>query len=43
MDEYFVSVKAVFHSVQNVARSIFCDRFLSKCVQSTAANEICSA
>ena len=37
------SVKADFHSVQNVARSIFCDRFLLKCVQSTTANEICSA
>jgi hypothetical protein len=29
--------------VQNVARSIFCDRFLLKYVQSTTANEICSA
>ena len=25
------------------ARSIFCDRFLLKCVQSTATDEICSA
>jgi hypothetical protein len=29
--------------VQNVARSIFCDRFLLKFVQSTTANDICSA
>jgi hypothetical protein len=36
-------IKVDFHSVQNVARSIFCDRFLLKCVQSTTANEICSA
>ena len=26
--------------MQNVARSTFCDRFLLKCVQATAANEI---
>jgi hypothetical protein len=32
-------LKADFHSVQNVARSNFCDRFLLKCVQSTTANE----
>jgi hypothetical protein len=30
------AIKADFHSVQNVARSIFCDRFLLKCVQSTS-------
>ena len=36
-------VKADFHSVQNVARSIFIERFLLKCVKSTTANEICSA
>ena len=36
-------VKADFHSVQNVARSIFSERFLLKCVKSTTANEICSA
>ena len=40
---YKYSVKADFHSVQNVARSIFCDRFLLKCVLSTTADEICSA
>ena len=38
-----VPVKADFHSVQNVARSIFSERFLLKCVKSTTANEICSA
>ena len=37
------SLKADFHSVQNVARSIFSERFLLKCVKSTTANEICSA
>ena len=31
------TIKADFHSVQNVARSIFCDRFLLKYVQSTTA------
>ena len=36
-------LKADFHSVQNVARSIFSERFLLKCVRSTTANEICSA
>ena len=36
-------VKADFHSVQNVARSIFSERFLLKCVKSTTANEIRSA
>ena len=36
-------LKADCHSVQNVARSIFCDRFLLQCVQSTTTNEICSA
>ena len=36
-------VKADFHSVQNVVRSIFSERFLLKCVRSTTANEICSA
>ena len=36
-------VKADFHSVQNVARSIFSERFHLKCVKSTTANEICSA
>ena len=36
-------IKADFHSVQNVARSIFSERFLLKCVKSTTANEICSA
>jgi hypothetical protein len=38
-------VKAYFHSVQNVARSIFCDRFnfFWNVCQSTTANEICSA
>ena len=35
--------KADFHSVQNVVRSIFSERFLLKCVKSTTANEICSA
>ena len=30
-------VKADFHSVQNVARSIFSERFLLKCVKSTTA------
>jgi hypothetical protein len=38
-----ITLKTDFYSVQNVARSIFCDRFLLKCVQSTAANELCSA
>ena len=38
-----LSVKADFHSVQNVARSIFSERFLLNCVKSTTANEICSA
>ena len=38
-----VTLKADFHSVQNVARSIFSERFLLKCVKSTTANEICSA
>ena len=38
-----IAVKADFHSVQNVARSIFSERFLLKCVKSTTANEICSA
>jgi hypothetical protein len=37
------SLKADFNSVQNVARLIFFDRFLLKCVQSTTANERCSA
>ena len=37
------NVKADFHSVQNVARSTFCDRSLSKFVQSTTANVIRSA
>ena len=32
-----------FHSVQNVVRSTFCDRFLLKYKQSITANEICSA
>jgi hypothetical protein len=36
-------LKVDFHSVQNVAQSIFCDRFLLKCVQPTTANEIYSA
>ena len=36
-------LKVDFHSVQNVARSTFSERFLLKCVKSTAANEICSA
>ena len=36
-------IKADFHSVQNVARSIFSERFLLKCVKSTTANEIRSA
>ena len=36
-------LKADFHSVQNVARSMFSERFLLKCVKSTTANEICSA
>ena len=36
-------IKADFHSVQNVARSIFSERSLLKCVKSTTANEICSA
>ena len=31
-----------FHSVQNVARSIFCDRILLKCVQWSSSNKICS-
>ena len=35
--------KADFHSVQNIARSIFSERFLLKCVKSSTANEICSA
>jgi hypothetical protein len=34
-------LKVDFHSLQNVAGSIFYDRFLSKCVQSTTAIEIC--
>jgi hypothetical protein len=29
------NVQADFHSVQNIARSYFCDHFLLKCVQST--------
>ena len=37
------SFKADFHSVRNVVRSIFSGRFLLKCVNSTTANEICSA
>ena len=37
------SVKADFHSVRNVARSIFSERFLLKCVKSITANEICTA
>ena len=36
-------IKADFHSVRNVARSIFSERFLLKCVKVTTANEICSA
>ena len=36
-------LKADFHSVQNVARSISSERFLLKCVKSTTANEIWSA
>ena len=35
-----VFAKGGFHSVQNVARSIFSERFLLKCVKSTTANEI---
>ena len=38
-----LAVKVDFHSVQNVARSIFSERFLLKCVKSTKANEICSS
>ena len=37
------ALKADFHSVQKVGRSIFSERFLLKCVKSTTANEICSA
>ena len=36
-------LKADFHSVLNVGRSIFIERFLLKCVKSTTANEIRSA
>ena len=35
-----VVAKGGFHSVQNVARSIFSERFLLKCLKSTTANEI---
>ena len=38
-----ISFEADFHSVQNVERSIFRERFLLKRVKSTTANEIHSA
>ena len=37
-----IPLKADFHSVQNIARSIFSERFLLKSVKSATANEICS-
>ena len=42
-EDVFSGVKVDFHSVENVARSIFSERCLVKCVKSTTANEICSA
>ena len=37
-----INITGNFYSVQNVARSIFCDCILLKCAQSSSSNEICS-
>jgi hypothetical protein len=37
------TLRRIYIQWKIIARSIFCDRLLLKCVQSTAANEICSA
>ena len=43
LKDFVYSIKADFHSVQNVTRSTFSKRFLLKCVKATTATENCSA